>query len=726
MKRGAHRALLTLLVLGHSLNASPARAQNASELEALLEEKIVTSASKSAETTDSAPATVTTLTADDLRRHGLRTVADAVRFLVAGANIEETPGGGFGSRGVLIPYDFGSHVLVLIDGHVVNSELDSSASLGHELGVPIELVDHIEVVLGPGSVLYGGNAMFGVINVVTKRARHHRGLHLGVDAEPSRQYRGSASAGAEFEWLGQLGELTFGVELVDMTDPIGLDVQYVGNDVYTGAPLQTRADGSANGLWGGTWTNNFARSASGYSRLTLGDLQLGLRVGRQRTNDPTNLFDFDAADVGYTTRWLSLDLSYQKRLSQVLDVTLRLYGDEARKDIRWFSSAPQYCLLGQLSGCRVDTHGGAEWAGLEAQGRFDWLSDGRQTTLLGVDGRVRNVQYVSDIIDSESGDNPGSVAYYSDIDATLGAYVQHVARPSRALTLNVGTRLDSLPRFGSALSPRAAIVLEPWDGSSLKAIYSSAFQAPLPSTMAFAQPLLIVAAGDLGSERVHAFELAAEQRLSTHRLRTSLFYSRWEDMVELVRLTAGELALAKSRGQLLAFVPEALQYRNGATIASYGYTADWEGSMLGRRLRYGLSVTEAFVRVRHDGGEALLLDGAPQLSGSARLSYDLGEPWPTLALATFATGETRVFGVDQSTYAEPPVAEARVVALANASGRVPALSGLSYRLGARLANHGQSAYPVSPLKRGTPDNPKPLLFPLRTFTAHCGLEYDFE
>lgn len=102
---------------------------------------IVTAASKSAETDDSAPATATTITAEDLQRHGLRTVADAVRFFVPGAIVEEIPNGSFGSRGVLVPFDNGSHVLVLVDGHTIDNELDGSVDLERGVGVPITRLD---------------------------------------------------------------------------------------------------------------------------------------------------------------------------------------------------------------------------------------------------------------------------------------------------------------------------------------------------------------------------------------------------------------------------------------------------------------------------------------------------------------------------------------------------------------------------------------------------------
>ena len=65
--------------------AAPALADEPSELEALLEEKVVTSASKAAETAQSAPATATTVTAEELERHGIRSVGEAVRYLVPGA-----------------------------------------------------------------------------------------------------------------------------------------------------------------------------------------------------------------------------------------------------------------------------------------------------------------------------------------------------------------------------------------------------------------------------------------------------------------------------------------------------------------------------------------------------------------------------------------------------------------------------------------------------------------
>src|SRR4030095_16915571 len=58
---------------------------------------------------------------------------------------------------------------VMIDGQPVSFRADTTSFLGPEL-VPIDLVERIEVVRGPVSALYGANAFFGAVNVITRRA----------------------------------------------------------------------------------------------------------------------------------------------------------------------------------------------------------------------------------------------------------------------------------------------------------------------------------------------------------------------------------------------------------------------------------------------------------------------------------------------------------------------------------------------------------------------------
>ena len=151
-----HRLLRAVLVAASCTFAINAHAEGTADLRGLLEQTVVTTASKTKETGSNAPATSTTLTADDMRRYGIRTVDEAINFLSLGAvayNPFYTPD--VSVRGVGIEGDQGNHVLLLVDGHSMNDALYGAARFGRGVGLPLELIDHIEVILGPGSVLYG-------------------------------------------------------------------------------------------------------------------------------------------------------------------------------------------------------------------------------------------------------------------------------------------------------------------------------------------------------------------------------------------------------------------------------------------------------------------------------------------------------------------------------------------------------------------------------------------
>src|SRR5438067_2510619 len=127
---------------------SHARADPTPDLETLLDESIVTTASKSAETATTAPATSSTLTSEDMQRYGIHSLAEAINYLSLGAiTFDPLFTAEIGARGVFLKGDQGNHFLLLVDGHTVNEQLAGSARFDHGLGVPTELTDHIEVIL---------------------------------------------------------------------------------------------------------------------------------------------------------------------------------------------------------------------------------------------------------------------------------------------------------------------------------------------------------------------------------------------------------------------------------------------------------------------------------------------------------------------------------------------------------------------------------------------------
>jgi outer membrane receptor for ferrienterochelin and colicins len=134
------------------------------------EEDIVVGAAKREQSLGNVASAVTVVSADRLRRFGYRTVGEAVAG-VAGVYLEDNRiNASLGIRGLQIPGDFNTRILVLVDGATVNEAWGSSSGLGYESVVSIDEIARIEVIRGPVSSVYGANAFFGILNIVTRGA----------------------------------------------------------------------------------------------------------------------------------------------------------------------------------------------------------------------------------------------------------------------------------------------------------------------------------------------------------------------------------------------------------------------------------------------------------------------------------------------------------------------------------------------------------------------------
>jgi iron complex outermembrane recepter protein len=147
-------------------------------LEQLLQIEVVevTSVSGVAESAHQVPAAISVITAEDIRRGGHRTIADALR-MVPGMHVQQAGSSiwAVSSRGFTGRYT--DKLLVMIDGRTVYSPLFSGTYWDVQ-DVVLEDIDRIEVIRGPGATLWGANAVNGVINVVTRSAKETQGVLL--------------------------------------------------------------------------------------------------------------------------------------------------------------------------------------------------------------------------------------------------------------------------------------------------------------------------------------------------------------------------------------------------------------------------------------------------------------------------------------------------------------------------------------------------------------------
>ncbi len=136
----------------------------------------VTSVSKRSEKASEAAAAIYVITQDDIRRSGLTTIPELLR-MVPGLNVAQSGAHqwAISSRG--FSGQFADTLLVLIDGRTVYTPVYSGVYWDIQ-DTPLQDIERIEVIRGPGATLWGANAVNGVINIITKNAKDTQGGYI--------------------------------------------------------------------------------------------------------------------------------------------------------------------------------------------------------------------------------------------------------------------------------------------------------------------------------------------------------------------------------------------------------------------------------------------------------------------------------------------------------------------------------------------------------------------
>jgi len=285
-------ALLMLPVQGHANEATEIASRS---LEELTQVKIrtVTGSSRYEQEASEAPARVSIIDADTIQRFGYRTLADALQG-ETGINITNDRNYEYvGYRGLSRPGDYNTRILVLLDGIRLNDEVYHQAPLGLDFPLDMDLVERIEIIHGPSNSLYGNNAFFLTINVITTSASRN-----GVTAASSLDTRARAT-----------GRLTAELE------PKGADWSLLMSGTLFNAPgsdLYFRAydtPATNNGVSKGC---DYEGGGSFFVKAEKGDLTLLGGYVSRRKGIPTGAYDVIFNDRGNTSwdKRSFADLSY--------------------------------------------------------------------------------------------------------------------------------------------------------------------------------------------------------------------------------------------------------------------------------------------------------------------------------------------------------------------------------------------------------------------------------
>jgi outer membrane receptor protein involved in Fe transport len=348
----------------------------------------------------------------------------------------------------------------------------------------------------------------------------------------------------------------------------------------------------------------------------------------------------------------------------------------------------------------------------------------RGATLIGVIAKARNAEDELTV----TGPVGPAVAPLGGTrnDGLIAPYASQALSPTRWLDVSLGLRLDHDTRFGDKLSPRTAAGVTPWDGGRLKVVYAEAFRAPSAYELTYADPNSQVPAPSLGPESVRSVQGSVEQRFGRHRVFFEVFRSSWRGMVGSAILSQAELDAGIASGDLVPGITEAYRRDNLGRIHNYGYGGAYEGAVLSGRLRFGLNMTAAHTRIDEgDGSGAQPVVVAPQAFGNARVAYDLSESLPTLALAARFTGRRLSDRTYDGGFTPPPSAPPLLALRLTATGVVPGVSALRYRLGGEYSLAKVEPYVIGANIYANANVPTAELAPTRRAHAFVGLEYAF-
>jgi outer membrane receptor protein involved in Fe transport len=413
-----------------------------------LSELVVSGAAKREQALDEVAAAATVITDEQIRRHGYRTVAEALRAAAGVYVVDDRMVERVGLRGLQLLGDANTRLLVLVDGATINEPWSQFADTGKAIPLHIDEVERIEVIRGPVSSVYGTNAFFGIINIVTRGAAEGVRSYGRVDGGSFGTVSGSAGVAVGGEDRAVRASASW-------SQRAGETLSYPGFAV-DGSRTTTDADG-------------VAAFHAGINARHHG-LRAQLRGGqRERTLAGAPYDSVAGGDNENRDRYAMLEASYARSvLDDELTLSLRGYANRYT-----FRTQLELELTGSNAGPQpFESDAASQWYGTELRAMWTALPDGA----LDVTGGIAAEQ-TSTV--SHGGMAGAERVEIDEAFSIAGVYTEIGSRPLPWLSMSAGLRYDRNSLFDSRLSPRGALfVRAPSKRYGAKLLYTEGFRNP--------------------------------------------------------------------------------------------------------------------------------------------------------------------------------------------------------------------------------------------------------
>ncbi|WP_254626349.1 TonB-dependent siderophore receptor [Myxococcus sp. CA039A] len=480
---------------GASTTSASSTPAEASQDEVPVARTVVT-ASRTQERLGETPVATEVITRADIVASGAR---DASELLAAHPGLEVVQT--FAGASLQVQGLGPEYVLVLVDGERVAGRVAGSVDLSR---LSLEDVEQVEIVKGPSSVLYGSDAVGGVVNFITRRARKPLGGELRVAYGALERLDLDATGEARGESWGL--RLSGGLQRRASYD---LEPADVGT---TGSSLEG-FDVSASGDLKGEGPLSLEGSA-GFSRRTQRGVDLGVAGA---------VFDRASRDTSINSR-----LAPSWKLNS--GATLRVEGSYSHFQRRYLRDQRRASALDTVEDTR------------EQQGRLGTQLDARvgERHAFVVGAEFLGEWLVADRLETGEGDR-GRASLYAQDSWTLATGPKLVVVP--------GARVDVDTQFGTAVTPRLAAKVDPLSWLTVRGSYGWGYRAPgfQELLLDFENPSVgysVRGNPDLKPERSRSFSVSTEVRPSDASLIwVSAYQHALRDMIGTTLQQGGEQQL---------------------------------------------------------------------------------------------------------------------------------------------------------------------------------------
>ncbi len=478
------------------------------------------------------------------------------------------------------------NVLLLIDGHRLNSQLFGGSTYIID-DIPVELIDHIEIIRGPGSALYGSNAFEAVINLITIPDKDQK---QGLIYAKYGSYD-TIGGGTIYKSKGEDQHLILAASGADSNGP---NDPYVDLSGYSGTiefPTTSK--------------NIYANARQGnWNLLALRNVEnSGPYIGN-------TLYLNEGSDREYITS--AIEGTYSKDLSSYGNISLKAYYDEFDFDCLWEAQparlSPPYGFF--KAPTATDSRLGSE---------VTWKKTVFTSHRLLLGSSYDAIKLYNSSLsqtDPASGQMVGVPASWiiPEENSHYAFFFQDQFPIFAESHITLGTRYDHYDRYGDTINPRIGFTTPVSTDSHFKLLYGTAFRAPSYYETNTTTHGNLVPASDVEPERLESIEAEYSVQQPQFSWRANTFYTKIEDIIETITLQAGGNAK-----------------RNQGTIDTYGLEAEAKRFFFDNKHSLGIN---GYLNYAEDAqGDRILR--TPHYGANLILNNKWSESWNTNIQAKF-------------------------------------------------------------------------------------------